>query len=216
MSNFPSRCVRTSEELGVSSQRRQVGRRSQRGPRRGDRNVGRAHPPCLVSADAGENWNTVPLDPAEGNGTKLFVLSDDRLMIVQSGSTSAPSACSSQAHPRTGHNWRNSVPFQVLGVDRRMVDAYQHGLVVNYVRVRRGVDVEPSGVQHRSHRLVDHPRTRLLRQGSLTSWTRRSCTRPNRDRRSAHQAEHGDPSEASRCGHRRTRHHRHRPRLQTR
>ena len=60
--------------------------------------------PVYVSADTGENWNTVLLDPAEGNGRKLFVLSDDRLMLVQTSDFDGHRHCSSQAHPRTGHN----------------------------------------------------------------------------------------------------------------
>jgi hypothetical protein len=38
----------------------------------------------VVSADAGENWNTIALDPIYGDGRGLFVLSDDRLLLVSS------------------------------------------------------------------------------------------------------------------------------------
>ena len=38
----------------------------------------------FVSTDAGENWNTIALDPIYGNGRGLFVLSDDRLLLVTS------------------------------------------------------------------------------------------------------------------------------------
>ena len=44
----------------------------------GDRSDGQ----LLVSDDAGANWNTVPLDPADGNGRGLFVLADGRLMVA--------------------------------------------------------------------------------------------------------------------------------------
>ena len=90
--------------------------------------------PVFVSADAGENWNTVLLDPAEGNGRKLFVLSDDRLMLVQSVDFDAVSMLVSS----TPSDWsqleeHDDSDVHRLGSDS-MVDAYQHGLVVNYVR----------------------------------------------------------------------------------
>jgi hypothetical protein len=38
----------------------------------------------FVTSDAGEHWSTFALDPAYGNGRGLFVLSDDRLLLVSS------------------------------------------------------------------------------------------------------------------------------------
>ena len=35
-----------------------------------------------VSADAGDNWTTVPIASAGLNGTEIFVLADQRLIVV--------------------------------------------------------------------------------------------------------------------------------------
>ena len=44
----------------------------------------------FVSADAGATWNTFALDPAYGSGRGLFVLSDDRLLLVSSSVLGEP------------------------------------------------------------------------------------------------------------------------------
>ena len=118
--------------------------------------------PVFVSADAGENWNTVLLDPADGNGRRLFVLSDDRLMLVQTCDFMGTVSLLVSSTPSDWSQLEEDVHSESLAGTNSMVDAYQHGLVVSYVLVRGCRSA--GGVQHRSHRLVDHPRTRLLRQ----------------------------------------------------
>ena len=88
--------------------------------------------PVFVSADAGENWNTALLDPAGGNGRKLFVLSDDRLMLVQSVDFYAVSLLVSSTPSDWSQLEERRFRESFAGINS-MVDAYQHGLVVNYV-----------------------------------------------------------------------------------
>ena len=59
--------------------------------------------PVFVSADGGENWNTARLDAAGGNGRNLLVLSDDRLLLVESSDMQAI-GLRVAAHRRTGQN----------------------------------------------------------------------------------------------------------------
>jgi hypothetical protein len=89
--------------------------------------------PVFESADAGENWDEVLLDRADGNGRELFVLSDGRLMLVQSVDVVAIGLRVSSA-PSDWSRLEESGDFDgFLGGVRSSVDAYQHGLVVNYV-----------------------------------------------------------------------------------
>jgi hypothetical protein len=88
--------------------------------------------PVYVTADAGENWTTAVLDPAEGNGRKLFVLSDNRLMLIQTIDLYALSMLVSS----TPSDWSqlDEDPPNVGAWDgtSSIIDAYQHGLVLNY------------------------------------------------------------------------------------
>ena len=152
----------TSAELVASKQGRPlVGCRGHGGPRRGDERVGRCDRPFFVSADAGETWNTALLDPADGNGRKLFVLSDDRLMVVRTVDFQAIGLRVSSTPSDWSQLEESGDSDEFLGGIRSAVDAYQHGLVVNYVL---SGDVEPmvlfsTDLGHGGNGLVDHPRT---------------------------------------------------------
>ena len=86
-----------------------------------------------MSADAGENWNTALLDPADGNGRKLFVLSDDRLMVVVYDDMQAIGLHVSSTPSDWSQLEESGDSDAFLGGIRSIVDVYQHGLVVNYV-----------------------------------------------------------------------------------
>jgi hypothetical protein len=93
-----------------------------------------------VSNDAAETWSTVLLDPHDGNGRKLYVLSDDRLMVVLTMEAYAVGVLFSGSPD----DWSQlEVPdddsrFQpaFLAVAGGVIDVYQHGLVVHYDRDR--------------------------------------------------------------------------------
>jgi hypothetical protein len=92
----------------------------------------------FVSADAGANWNTVSLNPAGENGRGLFVLSDDRLMVVMSGDGDAERLLVSSS----ASDWsqlEESDYSEVLGAGRTTFDVYQQGLVMG-----PGLNLEPS------------------------------------------------------------------------
>jgi hypothetical protein len=91
----------------------------------------------FVSANAGGSWDAVVLDPADGNGRRLYVLSDDRLMVRLSVDyyaigvvvSSSPSDWSQlEVSDHSG--------FQsgFLAESRSGVDVYRQGLVVHYDR----------------------------------------------------------------------------------
>jgi hypothetical protein len=85
--------------------------------------------PVYVSADAGETWNTVLLDPAKGNGRTLFVLADNRLMLVDALDFEAVSMFVSS----TPSDWSQlEEEFPPMAGTYSTVGAFQHGLVVNY------------------------------------------------------------------------------------
>jgi len=91
----------------------------------------------LVSADAGETWNTVVLDPADGNGRKLYVLSDDRLMVVLSvDNHTIGILVSSSASDWSQLEVSDHSGFQsgFLAQTDSAVRVYQKGLVVHYDR----------------------------------------------------------------------------------
>ena len=92
----------------------------------------------LMSADAGETWNTVVLDPADGNGRKLYVLSDDRLMVVLSNDNHTIGILVSSS----ASDWSQLEVFDHSGFDSGFlaqtdsaVLVYQKGVVVHYDRV---------------------------------------------------------------------------------
>lgn len=69
----------------------------------------------VVSADAGETWSTVVLDPADGNGRRLYVLADDRLMVVLSNDFQA-TGLQFRPRRRIGRNSRiPTIPATWLG-----------------------------------------------------------------------------------------------------
>jgi hypothetical protein len=91
----------------------------------------------FVSADAGETWNTVGLDPADGNGRKLYVLSDGRLMVVLSVDNYARGVLVSTSASDWSHlEGSDYSGFQsgFLAASDSTVDVDQHGLVVHYDR----------------------------------------------------------------------------------
>ena len=88
--------------------------------------------PVYVSADSGENWNSVLLDPDEGNGRKLFVLSDDRLMLVRTWDFMGTGSLLVSSTPSDWSQLEEDVHSESLAGTNTMVDAYQHGLVVEY------------------------------------------------------------------------------------
>ena len=98
--------------------------------------------PVYVSADSGENWNSVLLDPDEGNGRKLFVLSDDRLMLVQTWDFMGTGSLLVSSTPSDWSQLEEDVHSESLAGTNTMVDAYQHGLVVEYSQ-SADVDFEP-------------------------------------------------------------------------
>ena len=155
--------------------------------------------PVYVSADAGENWNSVLLD-SDGNGRKLFVLSDDRLMLVRTWDLMGTGSLLVSSTPSDWSQLEEDVRSESLAGTNSMVDAYQHGLVVIYARswmsLRRwsSAPISPTG--------GPSPDSTSAPTSHVEVGRGEAARGPNRDRRSAHQAEHGDPSEASCCGHR--------------
>ena len=158
--------------------------------------------PVYVSADSGENWNSVLLDPDEGNGRKLFVLSDDRLMLVRTWDFMGTGSLLVSSTPSDWSQLEEDRPFRVLGWDQH------HGRCLP-TRTRRRATSQSADVASTVWRSAPTSPTGGPSPDSTSAPTahvevgRGEAARgPNRDRRSAHQAEHGDPSEASRCGHR--------------
>jgi hypothetical protein len=87
----------------------------------------------VVSTDAGKNWNTVPLDPEDGNGRRLFVLSDHRLMVVMSQDAEASVVrVSSSALDWSQLEESGGVFSELLSAFRTTVDVYQSGMVVHH------------------------------------------------------------------------------------
>ena len=91
----------------------------------------------FVSADAGESWNTVLLDPADGNGRKLYVLSDGRLIAELSLDNNTIGILVSSS----ASDWSQLEVSDHSGFDSGFlaqtysgVDVYQPGLVVHYDR----------------------------------------------------------------------------------
>jgi hypothetical protein len=91
----------------------------------------------VVSADAGESWNTVELDPADGNGRRLYVLSDGRLMVVLSMDYKAVRVLVSSSPS----DWsqlevsdHDGFESGFLAQTDSAVDVYQQVLVVHYDR----------------------------------------------------------------------------------
>ena len=129
--------------------------------------------PVYVSADAGENWNP-SCSIRRGERGKLFVLSDDRLMLV--GTWDFGPAAARLKHTLGLVTTRGRCPADGWDLlDGRCLPT----------RTRRQRQSPRSagcrfavGVQHRSHRLVDHPRTRLLRWQPMLRLAEGSCTRP--------------------------------------
>jgi hypothetical protein len=100
---------------------------------------GESDRPVFVSADGGENWNTARLDAADVNGRQLYVLSDDRLMVVLFSDLQAIGVLVSSS----ASNWSHlevSDHSAVLAGSRSIVGGFQQGVVMSYV-----LSVEPPG-----------------------------------------------------------------------
>ena len=110
--------------------------------------------------------------------------------------------------------WANVPGFDAAATKGITVDGYAGKQIEFTVRTTtrtnagtecRSAPISPTG--------GPSPHSTSASTSNADGWTRRSCKWPNRDRRSAHQAEHGDLSETSSCRHRLNPHHRHRLRL---
>ena len=106
-----------------------------------------------VSADAGDNWTTVPIASAALNGTELFVLADQRLIVVLALDYYSETVLVSNS----ASDWSRLEDSGYEPAEHSHVDVNQQGILVNY---GRGLD--RGDLHHRSERLVDNPRTPLI------------------------------------------------------
>jgi hypothetical protein len=90
----------------------------------------------FVSADAGETWHTVVLDPADGNGRRLYVLADGRLMVVLSFDVFTIGVLVSSSPSDWSQLDASAFGFDpgVLAQVHSSVDVSQQGLVVHHER----------------------------------------------------------------------------------
>ena len=120
-----------------------------------------------MSDDAGENWNTVPLDPADGNGRGLSVLSDGRLMVTMYLDLPATRLLvSSSAVGLVATGSGPELFSEILASVRSRVEVYQDGTVLHYeLGATDGSDAHldfPVKFSTDLNDLVDHPRTHLV------------------------------------------------------
>ena len=192
---------------------RLVGCRSHRGQRRrrGEMVDPGVDQRLFVSADAGETWDVVPVDAA-GNGQLLFVMDERLVFAVSIGLlTSSDLFVSNSASDWSRLEGIEDPPNSAYpatapnspGIQRRPT----------WSRLALQVRRRPIDLQHGSERLVVDPQPPRRIEGSRSvigsrrrgrSWD--PPTTPKRRR---------EPARTAPLAHR-TRHHRHRPRLQTR
>ena len=81
-----------------------------------------------VSADAGDNWTTVPIASAALNGTEIFVLADQRLIIVLALDHYSERVLVSNS----ASDWSRLEDSGYEPAEHSHVDVNQQGILVNY------------------------------------------------------------------------------------
>ena len=83
-----------------------------------------------VSADAGDNWTTVPIASAGLNGTEIFVLADQRLIVVLGLDYYSERVLVSNS----ASDWSRLEDSGYEPAEHSHVDVNQQGILVNYGR----------------------------------------------------------------------------------
>ena len=83
-----------------------------------------------VSADAGDNWTTVPIASAGLNGTEIFVLADDRLIVVLGMDFYSETVLVSNS----ASDWSRLEDSGYEPAEHSHVDVNEQGILVNYGR----------------------------------------------------------------------------------
>ena len=106
-----------------------------------------------VSADAGDNWTTVPIASAGLNGTEIFVLADQRLIVVLALDHYSERVLVSNS----ASDWSQLEEATYEPPARSHVDVNHDGILVNY-----GASLDPATFTTDLTQLVDNPRTPLI------------------------------------------------------